>query len=74
MTQLSLSEFSDRISRIMPLITKEFARRQMRGLYKDKVTLPVPFTVLYSAHDKDKYNEKQDYGKRYGNDHHHHFC
>ena len=40
MAQLSIAEFADKVSQIMPLITKEFARRQLKGLYKDKVTLP----------------------------------
>lgn len=39
MTELSIVEFADRISQIMPLITKEFARRQLKELYKDKITI-----------------------------------
>ena len=33
----------------MPLIMKEFARSQMKGLYKDKVTLP-QFLILEFLH------------------------
>ena len=49
MAQLSIAEFADRISQIMPLITKEFARRQLKGLYKDKITLP-QFLILEFLH------------------------
>jgi len=49
MTPLSIAEFSDRISQIMPLIMREFARRQLKGLYKDKVTLP-QFLILEFLH------------------------
>lgn len=49
MASLSIVEFADRISQIMPLIMKEFARRQLKGLYKDKVTLP-QFLILEFLH------------------------
>jgi len=49
MTQLSIAEFADRISQILPLIMKEFARRQLKGLYKDKITLP-QFLILEFLH------------------------
>lgn len=40
MSQLSLTEFADKIHEIMPVIIREFARRQTDELYKGKVTLP----------------------------------
>lgn len=47
MPHLSLSEFADRINEIMPVIMKEFSRRQANELYKGKITLP-QFLVLES--------------------------
>lgn len=41
----SLSEFADRLNDIMPVIIKEFARRQVNELYKGKITLP-QFLIL----------------------------
>ncbi|MBI5145459.1 MAG: MarR family transcriptional regulator [Candidatus Omnitrophica bacterium] len=40
MPKVSLSEFADRLSQIMPLVAKEFMRQQLGELFKDKVTLP----------------------------------
>lgn len=37
---LPLSEFADRLNRIMPVIMKEFVRRNTADLFKVKVTLP----------------------------------
>ncbi len=51
MSGLSIAEFADRISQIMPLIMKDFARRQLKGLYKDKVTLP-QFLILEFLHQQ----------------------
>jgi len=47
MPHLSLSEFAERINEIMPVIMKEFSRRQANELYKGKITLP-QFLVLES--------------------------
>ncbi len=41
----SLPEFADKLSRIMPVMIKEFAQRQANELYKGKITLP-QFLVL----------------------------
>ena len=41
----SLLEFADKINEIMPLIMKEFARRQVIEFYKGKITLP-QFLIL----------------------------
>lgn len=40
MPELSLSEFADRLNETIPLVMREFARRQLKELYKDKITLP----------------------------------
>ncbi len=40
MARVSLSEFADQLGQVMPLIVKEFTRRQLGDLLKDKVTLP----------------------------------
>lgn len=45
MEQFSLSEFADKMSDILPVIMKEFARRQVNELYKGKITLP-QFLIL----------------------------
>jgi len=45
MIQLSLSEFADKISEIMPVIIKEFSRRHVNELYKGQITFP-QFLVL----------------------------
>lgn len=42
---LSLSEFADKLNKIMPVIMKEFVRRDTNELYKGKITLP-QFLVL----------------------------
>jgi DNA-binding MarR family transcriptional regulator len=43
--RLSLYEFADRMNEAMPVIIREFARRQVNELYKGKITLP-QFLVL----------------------------
>ena len=40
MPEVSLLEFADSMNEIMPVIIKEFARRQPDELYKGKITLP----------------------------------
>ncbi len=45
MSQISLSEFADKLNDMMPVIMKEFGRRQTNELYKGKITLP-QFLVL----------------------------
>lgn len=45
MSQSSLSAFADQINEVMPVMIKEFARRQANELYKGKITLP-QFLVL----------------------------
>ena len=40
MTQISLSEFADKMSEVIPLISKDFLRQQSSEFYKVKVTLP----------------------------------
>ncbi len=45
MSDVSLLEFADKMSQIMPEIIKGFARRQKNDLYKGKITLP-QFLIL----------------------------
>lgn len=45
MVRLCLSEFADKMNEVMPLIIKEFARRQANELYRGKITLP-QFLIL----------------------------
>ena len=40
MLQISLSEFADKMSEVIPLISKDFLRQQSSEFYKVKVTLP----------------------------------
>lgn len=49
MNQLTLIEFADKMNLIMPVIIKEFARRQVNELYKGKITLP-QFLILEFLH------------------------
>jgi len=37
---LTLQEFADRLGEVMPVVIKEFSRRQTRELFKGKITLP----------------------------------
>lgn len=45
MAEISLSEFADKLNEFMPVVIKEFARRQADELYKGKITLP-QFLIL----------------------------
>jgi len=49
MPSLSLPEFADKITEIMPVVLKEFSRRQVDELYKGKITLQ-QFLVLDFLH------------------------
>jgi DNA-binding MarR family transcriptional regulator len=40
MPDLNLSDFADRMNEIIPVMMKEFGRRQTDGLFKVKITLP----------------------------------
>ena len=42
---ISLSEFADKLNQIMPVIMKEFARRNTNELSKGKITLPQLLTL-----------------------------
>lgn len=46
---MSLPEFADRINQIMPVMFREFARRQVSELYKGKITIP-QFLLLESLY------------------------
>lgn len=45
MIEFSLLDFADKMNDILPVIIKEFARRQVNELYKGKITLP-QFLIL----------------------------
>jgi DNA-binding MarR family transcriptional regulator len=45
MASLSISEFADRVGAIMPVIMKEFLRRQTGDFYKTKITMPQFFVL-----------------------------
>jgi len=47
--RMSLSDFADRINQIMPVMFREFARRQASELFKGKVTIP-QFLILDSLY------------------------
>jgi len=49
MSEFSLPEFADKINEVMPILFKEFARRQTNELFKGKITLP-QFLVLALLH------------------------
>jgi DNA-binding MarR family transcriptional regulator len=49
MSRVSLLEFADKLNEVMPVIIKEFSRRQVNELYKGKITLP-QFLVLEFLH------------------------
>ena len=49
MPHLSLSEFSDQVVEIMPVIMREFYKKQTAEFYKMKITLP-QFVVLEILH------------------------
>jgi DNA-binding MarR family transcriptional regulator len=49
MQQLCLTEFADKMSDIMPVIMKEFARRETNELCKGKITIP-QFLILDFLH------------------------
>ncbi len=45
MSELSLSEFADKVTELMPVIAKEFYKQEASGFYKIHITLP-QFIVL----------------------------
>jgi DNA-binding MarR family transcriptional regulator len=45
MSQLSLTEFADRVGEVFPVVIKEFLKRQTNELYKGKITMP-QFLIL----------------------------
>ena len=45
MPSLSLSEFADRVQEVMPVIMKEFMRRQAGDFYKTNITMPQFFVL-----------------------------
>ncbi len=53
MTEVSLLEFADKLNVLMPVIMREFAKRQANELYKGKITLP-QFLILEIIHKEDE--------------------
>lgn len=49
MVQLTLPEFAEKMDQIMPVIMREFARRQVKEIYEGKITMP-QFLVLDFLH------------------------
>jgi DNA-binding MarR family transcriptional regulator len=47
MSGISLLEFADRLNQIMPVLMREFARRQTNELYKGQITLPQFIALEY---------------------------
>jgi len=47
MSHVSLSQFADRVNAIIPVMMKEFARRQISELHKEKITLPQLLVLDY---------------------------
>jgi DNA-binding MarR family transcriptional regulator len=47
MPQLTLSEFADRVGEIMPVMMKEFLKRQAVNFYKTKITMPQFFVLEF---------------------------
>lgn len=47
MGELSLPEFADRMNEVMPVVIKEFARRQLNQLYRGQITLPQFFALAF---------------------------
>ena len=47
MSSISLNEFTDRIHEIMPVIIREFTKRQRDELYTGKITLPQFFILNF---------------------------
>lgn len=45
MSRISLHEFADKLNEVIPVVAKEFARRQVDELYHGKITLP-QFLIL----------------------------
>jgi len=51
MSDMSITEFADKISEVMPVVIKEFASRQENELYKGKITLPQFLILEYLCKD-----------------------
>ncbi|MDD5005602.1 MAG: MarR family transcriptional regulator [Candidatus Omnitrophica bacterium] len=53
MAEISLSEFTDRLTEIMPVLMKEFMRRHADELFKTNIT-PAQFLILNFLHHSDE--------------------
>jgi len=53
MSHMPISDFADKMTKIMPVLIKEFSRRNVGELYKDKVTMP-QFFILNFLNQEDE--------------------
>ena len=61
MANISITEFADRVSEIMPAIMKEFLKSQAGGFHKMKITLP-QFAIM-DILDREKESNMTDLAK-----------
>jgi len=52
MSPLQLADFADKMNEIMPILLKEFARRQTKEVYKGKITLPQILILQFLSEEK----------------------
>jgi len=53
MSHMPISDFADKMTKIMPVLIKEISRRNVGELYKDKVTMP-QFFILNFLNQEDE--------------------
>lgn len=51
MTHIPVNTFADKLNEIIPVLMKEFARRQKNELFKGKITLAQFFILAYLHHE-----------------------
>lgn len=61
-SELPINQFADKLSVLMPVIIKEFARRQVNELYRGKITFPQFLALEYlNSSDQLKMKDLADY-------------
>lgn len=58
MPGLTITQFADELSKVMPVVMKEFSRRQANELYKGKITLPQ--VLILELLDKEQESKMKD--------------
>ena len=58
MSGFTVAQFADELSKVMPVVMKEFSRRQTNELYKGKITLPQVFILEFL--DKEQESKMKD--------------